>query len=98
MHPAQLYDTVNCLLLCLLLLAYDPFRRRDGELLGLILLLYPITRFLIEVLRTDEAPIRGTGMTISQNVSLLILIFAVGFWGFLFTRERRASYAVKSPT
>jgi phosphatidylglycerol:prolipoprotein diacylglycerol transferase len=92
-HPAQLYDTVNGLLLCLLLLAYDPFRRRDGELLGLILVLYPITRFLIEVLRSDEAPIRGTGMTISQNVSLLILVFAIGFWGYLLTRPRKTTYA-----
>jgi phosphatidylglycerol:prolipoprotein diacylglycerol transferase len=93
-HPAQVYDTINCLVLCLLLLAYDPYRRRNGELLGLILLLYPITRFLIEVLRKDEAPIWRTGMTISQNVSLLILIFAIGFWGYLLTRKRKTSYAI----
>jgi phosphatidylglycerol:prolipoprotein diacylglycerol transferase len=95
-HPAQLYDTINCLCLCLLLLAYDPFRRRDGELLGLIFVFYPITRFLIEVLRTDEAPIWGTGMTIAQNVSLAMLIVAVVYWGYLFTRPRKTSYAAES--
>jgi phosphatidylglycerol:prolipoprotein diacylglycerol transferase len=89
-HPAQFYDTINCLLLCLLLMAYDPFRRRDGELLGLIFLVYPITRFLIEILRTDEPPIWGTGMTIAQNVSLLMLVVAVGIWGYLFTRPRKS--------
>ena len=45
-HPTQIYSTIDALLLCLLLLAYDPFRRRDGELFALMMSIYPVTRFL----------------------------------------------------
>jgi len=87
-HPTQVYSTINALLLCLLLLAYDPFRRRDGELFALMLSIYPVSRFLIEILRTDESPIFGTGLSISQNVSLVILLFAAGLWFYVLRRPR----------
>jgi phosphatidylglycerol:prolipoprotein diacylglycerol transferase len=79
-HPTQVYSSLNALLLCLLLLAYDPFRRRDGELSALMITVYPITRFLLEIVRTDEPPIFGTGLTISQNVSLVVLLCGMGLW------------------
>jgi phosphatidylglycerol:prolipoprotein diacylglycerol transferase len=79
-HPTQLYSTIDALILCLLLLCYDRFRRRDGELTALMITVYPITRFLIERIRTDEAAIWGTGLHISQNISLGILAAAVGLW------------------
>ena len=41
-HPTQIYSSIDALLICLLLLAYDPFRRRDGELSALMLTVYPI--------------------------------------------------------
>ena len=44
-QPTQIYSTIDALMLCLLLLAYDPFRRRDGELLALMMSIYPVTRF-----------------------------------------------------
>ncbi len=75
-----MYDAINGLILCGFLLVYAPFRRRDGEVLALTLTLYPITRFLIERIRTDEPPFFGTGMTISQNVSLIFLVSAVALW------------------
>ncbi|MBN2474981.1 MAG: prolipoprotein diacylglyceryl transferase [Pirellulales bacterium] len=82
-HPTQAYSGINALLLCLVLLAYDPFRRRDGQTTLLLLLLYPITRFLLEVVRTDEAAVLHTGLSISQNISLAVLVFAVGLWFYL---------------
>jgi hypothetical protein len=87
-HPAQVYDTINGLILCGFLLVYAPFRRRDGEVLALALTLYPITRFLIEMIRTDEPPIFGTGMTISQNVSLIFLVSAVALWVSILLKPR----------
>lgn len=87
-HPTQIYSTINALLLCLLLLAYDPFRRRDGELFALMISIYPVSRFLIEILRTDESPIFGTGLSISQNVSLVILLVAAGLWFYVLRRPR----------
>ncbi|HEX3658887.1 MAG TPA: prolipoprotein diacylglyceryl transferase family protein [Pirellulales bacterium] len=82
-HPAQLYSSLDGLLICLFLLAWDPFRRRDGESLAWAATIYPITRFLMEVIRTDEPAVLSTGLTISQNISLAILIGAGIFWVYL---------------
>ncbi len=86
-HPTQIYSSINALLLCLLLLAYDPFARRDGELLALLMTVYPVTRFLLEIIRTDESALFGTGLSISQNVSLLLLVGAAGLWFFIYRRK-----------
>ncbi len=88
-HPTQIYSSIGALLICLLLLAYDPFRRRDGELWALMLTVYAVTRFLEEVIRTDEPPILGTRMTVSQNVSLLLLLAAMGLWYYLLRQGKR---------
>ncbi len=82
-HPTQIYSTINAGLLCVFLLAVYPFRRRDGEVAALLLTIYPISRFLIEIIRIDEQSVFQTGMSISQNVSLLILAGIVGMWIYL---------------
>ncbi len=92
-HPTQLYSAINALLLCLVLLAWEPFARRDGELFALLLTIYPVTRFLIEMVRDDEPTIWITGLTISQNVSLLLLCGAAGFWWYLSRRPRQKTWA-----
>lgn len=87
-HPTQVYSTINATLICLFLLAYYPFRRRDGEVLALLLTIYPVSRFLIEIIRIDEAAVFQTGMSISQNVSLLILLGVLALWTYVLTRPR----------
>lgn len=89
-HPTQVYSAVGAVLLCLFLLAYYPFRRRDGEVTAWMLTLYPVGRFLIEVIRTDEPAIGGTGLSISQNVSLAVLVAAGALWLYL-ARQPRGS-------
>jgi phosphatidylglycerol:prolipoprotein diacylglycerol transferase len=85
-HPTQIYSAINAACLCLLMWAYYPFRRRDGEMIALLLTVYPVTRFLLEWIRTDESGRLGTPFTISQLVSILLFLSAVGLWGFLATR------------
>lgn len=87
-HPAQLYAAVDALLLCLLLLAYYPYRHRDGEVFALMVTVHPISRFLQEVIRIDEASVFGTGLSISQNVSILMLVGAIGLWCYLLRRPK----------
>jgi phosphatidylglycerol:prolipoprotein diacylglycerol transferase len=95
-HPAQLYSTLDGLLICLFLLAYDPFKRRDGELLAWAATIYPITRFLMEIIRTDEGPVFGTTLSISQNISLLILAGVAIFWWYLSRQPRKIAWPVRS--
>ena len=79
-HPTQIYSSINAALICLLLLAAYPYRTRDGQVIGLLLTIYPITRFLLEIIRTDESAVFGSGMSISQNVSVLLIAGVVGLW------------------
>lgn len=81
LHPTQVYESVSTFLLSLVLLAYFPFRRRYGDVLVLLLLLYPIHRFLNEMLRNDTDPV-AFGMTASQNGSIVMLLAGVClyFW------------------
>jgi phosphatidylglycerol---prolipoprotein diacylglyceryl transferase len=87
-QPSQPLSTIDALILCLLLLAYDPFRRRDGELFALMMSIYPVTRFLIEGLRSDEAGVLGTSMSIGQCVSLLLLACAAALWFHILRRPK----------
>ncbi len=82
-HPTQLYSTINAALTAWLLWAWFPHRRRDGEVILLLFTLYPISRFLLEIIRTDESAIFGTGLSISQNVSLLAFTLAMIGWAWL---------------
>ena len=54
----------------LFLLAYEPYKRREGELTALVLTIHPLSRFLLEIIRIDEAAVFNTGMSISQNISI----------------------------
>jgi phosphatidylglycerol:prolipoprotein diacylglycerol transferase len=94
-HPTQLYSCIDALILLFLLSAYYPLRRRDGEVMALLMVTYPFSRFLIEYLRNDEVAYFG-GLTISQNISILLL-----FWGLLFWNSLRklppGRYADQAP-
>lgn len=83
LHPSQLYDSLNGLLLLLLTWAYYPFRRRTGEVLAIGWMAYPVNRFLIEVLRGDESGKFGTTLTISQWVSLVLFAAGASFFVWL---------------
>ena len=95
-HPTQIYSSINALLLCFFLWHYYPFRRRDGEVIALLLSIYPVTRFLIEHIRTDEMPVFGSGMSISQNMSIVILIAIVGLWFYIARQPRGSALPAKS--
>jgi len=96
-HPTQIYSAINAAVLCLLLLAFEPFRRRDGEVFLLFFTMYPITRFLLEIIRTDEAARFGTGMTISQNLSLAMLLLAVAGWAVLLRQPKGTAFPKYEP-
>ena len=87
-HPTQLYSTIDALVLCLFLLAYDPFKHRDGELFALFLTLYPVNRFLMECIRTDEPGIWGTPLTGAQFLSLAILASVCALWWYILRQPR----------
>jgi phosphatidylglycerol:prolipoprotein diacylglycerol transferase len=55
----------------------------------MLLTLYPIIRFLEEVIRVDESAVFGTGLSISQNISILLFLFALGLWAYVLRQTPR---------
>lgn len=68
-HPSQIYAAINGLLLCLLIWLLQPLPHRDGIAFLTAILLYAISRFLLEGIRSDEAGQLGTEFTIAQLIS-----------------------------
>ena len=95
-HPAQLYSAITAALIGWLLWSYYPFRRRDGQVVALMLMLYPISRFLEEIIRTDEPAVFGTGLSISQNISLAVFVAGIGLWFYLSKQPASIAWPAKS--
>ena len=81
-HPTQLYAVLDGVLLLGLLSAFFPRRRRDGEVMALLMVTYPVTRFLIEGLRDDD-PAFALGLTLSQLISVALFPCGLLTWWWL---------------
>uniref|UniRef100_A0A7C4LPB2 Phosphatidylglycerol--prolipoprotein diacylglyceryl transferase n=1 Tax=Schlesneria paludicola TaxID=360056 RepID=A0A7C4LPB2_9PLAN len=88
LHPTQIYSSLDGFVLAGLTLWYTRYRRVPGDVLGLGLLIAPVTRFLIEFVRGDEYGQLGTSLTISQWISLGLLAGGLGLQVYLAQRAR----------
>lgn len=84
-HPTQLYASINGFILSGLLSAVFYVRRRHGVVIGLLIVLYPISRLLEELIRTDN-PHDAFGLTISQFVSLGMFLVGALYLYLLYTK------------
>lgn len=75
-HPSQIYSAINAALLCALIWFLQPFTSRDGMVFCIAILLYTSSRFLMELVRSDEASQLGTGLTIAQLFSIAAVVSA----------------------
>lgn len=89
LHPTQIYESISTLLLFLLLTAFYPFRRHDGEVMVVFMLGYAVHRFLNEMLRNDTDAV-AFGMTLSQNGS--VLVFVAGLLLGLYLMRKPVQY------
>ncbi len=53
-QPAQAMGIINALLIAALLTGFHRLRRREGQVFAAMLVLYPITRFILESIRDDN--------------------------------------------
>ena len=87
-HPTQLYESLGELCIFLLLTLFKPFKKFNGEILALYLVLYAPLRATVELLRGDEergrlfnfmGPIaRGAFWNLSTSEAISVGIFAIG--------------------
>ena len=61
-----------------------PMGHAVGAMMALLLTLYPPLRILEEIVRVDEPGQFGTGLTISQLISLAMLAAAIALWMYLY--------------
>jgi phosphatidylglycerol:prolipoprotein diacylglycerol transferase len=90
-HPAQLYAAFDAALLAVVTGLYGRLARRDGEVFALALTLHPLSRILLEAIRVDEPPAFGTPLSISQLVSVVLLMLAAGLWWLVARQPPRAA-------
>lgn len=89
-YPAQILSSLNAFLIFLFLWSYYPFRQRDGVVAALLVSIYPVTRIMLEMIRTDEPGMLPIDFrfTISQAISVLLLISVIGLWGYVLSRPK----------
>ena len=78
-HPTQLYSSAAGAISCLILFLFwrrsktDKIHAKPGCTFSLMFIIYGIARFFIELLR-DDNPFEFDGLTISQNISIAMII------------------------
>jgi phosphatidylglycerol---prolipoprotein diacylglyceryl transferase len=93
LHPTQIYESISTGLLCLLLLAFYPFRPCAGAVMVLFMLCYAVHRFLNEALRVDTDNV-AFNMTLSQNLSLVVLVCGLLLAAVLWRTQQRKTALV----
>lgn len=81
-HPTFLYESLWNLGILLFMLWYRKRKKFDGEMLCIYLMGYGIGRTWIEGLRTDQLIFFGTGIPVSQALSMLLVLGAGAFLVF----------------
>ena len=77
-HPTFLYESLWNLGLLMFMLWYRKRKKFDGEMLWIYLAGSGLGRFWIEGLRTDQLILFGTGIAVSQGLSLILVLASVG--------------------
>ncbi len=92
-HPTQIYSAINAFFIALLLNALYYRRRFDGQVICLLFIIQPVTRFLIETIRDDVPPNIFGLFTRSQFLALLMGVGATACLLYLRTQPVRSPRA-----
>jgi len=88
LHPTQLYDAANGLAIFLFLMWMRRRKAFDGEIFWLFVILYSVTRFLIEMLRGDPRGfLLDSLLSTSQAVGVVLALVSL-FMLFYLKRKK----------
>ena len=88
-HPTFLYESFCNLVLLILILVFGKKKAFEGEVLLWYMAGYGLIRFVIEGIRTDRLLIPGTGIAVSQALSLALILSAVILELVFRTKQRK---------
>lgn len=77
-HPTFLYEALWNVMVLLVIFFYRKHKKFHGELFAIYLVGYGIGRAWIEGLRTDQLTIGDTGVAVSQVLSVVLAVVAIG--------------------
>jgi phosphatidylglycerol:prolipoprotein diacylglycerol transferase len=93
LHPAQLYESLACLLIFGTLLWMAPRKRFHGQIVSSYVILYAVARFVIEFFRGDE--VRGfvrispdQVVSTSQVIALSLALAVMALVPYLLKKQR----------
>lgn len=94
LHPAQLYSSLLGFGLFGVLMVLDRRERFDGFLFAMLLILEPITRFIVDFFRYYEssmtlATLSGVPMSVNQGISVVLCGLGLFIMGWLRNSEER---------
>jgi phosphatidylglycerol:prolipoprotein diacylglycerol transferase len=81
-HPAQIYSSLASLIIFVIMLYMWKTKRFSGQLFFIYLIIYSISRFILEIFRDNELAFKN--ITIPQVISIFVLI--LGISGFIYQR------------
>jgi phosphatidylglycerol:prolipoprotein diacylglycerol transferase len=89
LHPVQLYESIVCLALFVVLVRLSRRKRFDGEVILAYTFLYAVARFVLEFFRgdADRGFVFGGWLSTSQFIAFILGPAAIALW---FVRRRRA--------
>ncbi|MDN3510209.1 MAG: prolipoprotein diacylglyceryl transferase [Candidatus Jettenia sp.] len=75
-HPTQIYSFLSDIVLFFILSTFFKYRRRNGEVVLLFGIVYPVIRFSMELLRGDN-PLLFDSFTIAQIISISLFLVSL---------------------
>ena len=85
LHPVQLYESIACLILFIVLVRLSRHKRFDGEVILAYTFLYAVARFFLEFFRgdADRGFVFGGLLSTSQFIAAFLAPAAIFLWFFL---------------
>jgi phosphatidylglycerol:prolipoprotein diacylglycerol transferase len=82
LHPVQLYESIVCAVLFVVLLRLRRRKQFDGEVILSYTLLYAVARFIIEFFRgdADRGFVFGGLLSTSQLIAVLLAPLTIALW------------------
>ncbi len=77
-HPTFLYESVWNFVLVIIMLIMTRKKKFDGQVMAIYMIGYGIGRFWVEGLRTDQLMLWGSGIAVSQLVSVAMVAIGIG--------------------
>jgi phosphatidylglycerol:prolipoprotein diacylglycerol transferase len=94
-HPAQLYESLNGLILLCLVFLVRRYRKFSGEMFVAFTMGYAVLRYYVENLRADEQ--RGSigPLTTSQFIGVTTFLAGAALLVYLYSRYRKNPHAMQ---